>query len=115
MAGIYIHIPFCRQACHYCNFYFSVSTSLKYDLVRAIIKEIELSRDYLGGEVIETIYLGGGTPSLLDGDEIKSILDAIYHFHPAINLQELTLEANPDDLTAEKVAELSALLSLIHI
>lgn len=109
MAGIYIHIPFCKQACHYCNFYFSVSPSLKSDLVRAIVKEIELSKDYLNGEVIETIYFGGGTPSLLDADEVKSILDAIYHFHPNINLQELTLEANPDDLTPEKINELSSL------
>jgi oxygen-independent coproporphyrinogen-3 oxidase len=109
MAGIYIHIPFCKQACHYCNFYFSVSSSLKSDLVKAIIKETALVKDYLGGEVIETIYLGGGTPSLLTGDEIKSILDAIYHVHTNVNLQELTLEANPDDLTAEKVNELSSL------
>ncbi len=109
MAGIYIHIPFCKQACHYCNFYFSVSPSLKSDLTKAIVKEIELSKDYLDGEVIETIYFGGGTPSLLTDDEIKSILDAIYHFHPKINLQELTLEANPDDLTQEKINELLSL------
>ena len=111
MAGIYIHIPFCKQACHYCNFYFSVSTSLKSDLVKAIVKEIELSKDYLDGEVIETIYFGGGTPSLLDADEIKSILDAIFRYHPNIDLQEMTLEANPDDLTNEKVAELISLRS----
>jgi oxygen-independent coproporphyrinogen-3 oxidase len=109
MAGIYIHIPFCKQACHYCNFYFSVSTTLKPDLIKAIVKEIELSKDYLNGEVIETIYFGGGTPSLLSADEVKSILDAICHFHPNINLQELTLEANPDDLTPEKINELSSL------
>jgi oxygen-independent coproporphyrinogen-3 oxidase len=109
MAGIYIHIPFCKQACHYCNFYFSVSTSMKSDLVRSIVKEIELSKDYLEGELIETIYFGGGTPSLLKGDEVKSILDAIYHFHPNINLRELTLEANPDDLSAEKITELVSL------
>ena len=109
MAGIYIHIPFCKQACHYCNFYFSVSTTLKADLVKAIVREIELSKDYLSGEQIETIYFGGGTPSLLTGDETKSILDAIYHFHPNIDLQELTLEANPDDLSPEKLKELSSL------
>jgi oxygen-independent coproporphyrinogen-3 oxidase len=111
MAGIYIHIPFCRQACHYCNFYFSVSTSLKGDLVKAIVKEIELSKDYLNGETIETIYFGGGTPSLLEVDEIKLILDAINHNHPNIQLQEMTLEANPDDLTNEKIAALAALKS----
>ena len=111
MAGIYIHIPFCKQACHYCNFYFSVSTSLKSDLVKAIAKEIELSKDYLAGEEIETIYLGGGTPSLLSADEIKSILDSISHYHPKMDLKELTLEANPDDLTPEKINELAALRS----
>ena len=111
MAGIYIHIPFCRQACHYCNFYFSVSTAVKTDLVNAIIEEIALSKNYLEGEEIETIYFGGGTPSLLEADEIKSILDAIYRFHPKVNLQELTLEANPDDLTAEKIKALAALRS----
>ena len=82
---------------------------MKSDLVKAIVKEIDLSKNYLDGEVIETIYFGGGTPSLLDADEIKSILDAIYHIHPNINLQELTLEANPDDLTVEKVSELLSL------
>jgi oxygen-independent coproporphyrinogen-3 oxidase len=82
---------------------------LKSDLVKAIVWEIELSKDYLGGEVIETVYFGGGTPSLLSADEIKSILDAIYKFHPNIDLQELTLEANPDDLTCEKVTELISL------
>lgn len=82
---------------------------MKSDLVKAIIREIELSKDYLNGEQIETIYFGGGTPSLLTGDETKSILDAIYHFHPSINLQELTLEANPDDLSPEKLKELSSL------
>jgi oxygen-independent coproporphyrinogen-3 oxidase len=74
MAGIYIHIPFCKQACHYCNFYFTTSLTQKQNLVEAIIREIELSKDYLSGETIETIYFGGGTPSLLGGDEIKVIL-----------------------------------------
>jgi oxygen-independent coproporphyrinogen-3 oxidase len=109
MAGIYIHIPFCKQACHYCNFYFSVSTSMKADLVKAIVREIELSKDYLDGEAIETIYLGGGTPSLLSGDEIKSILDTIYRIHTNIRLLELTLEANPDDLHQKKINELKNL------
>jgi oxygen-independent coproporphyrinogen-3 oxidase len=111
MAGIYIHIPFCKQACHYCNFYFSVSTTLKSDLVKAILHEIELSKDYPGEEEIETIYFGGGTPSLIDGDEIRSILEAIYRAHPNIKLKELTLEANPDDLSPEKIAELKELRS----
>ncbi|MGG2357310.1 radical SAM protein, partial [Salmonella enterica] len=82
MAGIYIHIPFCKQACHYCNFYFTVSSTQKPELVKAIVKEIELSRDYLDGETIESIYFGGGTPSLLTYDEVCTILDAIYKTHP---------------------------------
>ena len=68
MAGIYIHIPFCKQACHYCNFYFSVSTTLKADLVKAIVREIELSKDYLSGEQIERIWIG----SLVDRSSVLS-------------------------------------------
>jgi oxygen-independent coproporphyrinogen-3 oxidase len=109
MAGIYIHIPFCRQACHYCNFYFTTSLAQKKNLIEAIVKEITLSKEYLAGETIETIYFGGGTPSLLEADEWKSILEAIYDTHPKISLKEMTLEANPDDLTKEKIAELIAL------
>jgi oxygen-independent coproporphyrinogen-3 oxidase len=112
MAGIYIHIPFCKQACHYCNFYFTTSLTQKQNLVEAIIREIELSKDYLSGETIETIYFGGGTPSLLGGDEIKVILETIYNVHPKIDLKELTLEANPDDLTPEKIRELASLKNL---
>ena len=111
MAGIYIHIPFCKQACHYCNFYFTTSPRQKTALVKAIIAEIALSRDYLAGETIETIYFGGGTPSLLSGDEIKSIIEAIHQSHPSVSLRELTLEANPDDLTPAKISELSSLRS----
>ncbi|MCW3124588.1 MAG: hemW [Bacteroidetes bacterium] len=112
MAGIYIHIPFCKQACHYCNFYFSTSLAQKENLVGAIIKEIELSKDYLTGETIETIYFGGGTPSLLEVSELKAILDTIYMVHPKVDLKELTLEANPDDLTAAKIADLASLKTM---
>lgn len=109
MAGIYIHIPFCKQACNYCNFYFTTSATRKSELVAAICRELALTTDYLNGEVIETIYFGGGTPSLLSVDEIKQILNAIHRYQPRIALQELTLEANPDDLTTDKVAELRSL------
>ena len=109
MAGIYIHIPFCKQACHYCNFYFTTSLAQKDSLIKAIIQEVGLSKEYLGGETIETIYIGGGTPSLLSASEIKSILDAIHHHHSSIALQELTIEVNPDDLTSTKIAELRSL------
>ena len=112
MAGIYIHIPFCRQACHYCNFYFTTSITQKKNLVDAIIREITLSKEYLAGETIETIYFGGGTPSLLDTDEIRTIIDTIYNVHQKVVLRELTLEANPDDLTKEKIADLALLRTI---
>ena len=97
-AGIYIHIPFCRQACVYCNFHFSTSLGAKGDVVQAILAELELRRDYLQGAAIETVYFGGGTPSLLSADEINIIIDRILQYYPVNNLKEVTLEANPDDL-----------------
>src|ERR1700743_2153888 len=77
MAGIYIHIPFCKQACHYCDFHFSTSLKYKNELVQALIKEIRLQKSYLNNEQIETVYFGGGTPSLLNAAEINQIIDAI--------------------------------------
>lgn len=106
MAGVYIHIPFCRQACHYCDFHFSTSLSHKEDLLKALAEEVELQRNYLGGETIETIYFGGGTPSLLNGDEISSIIDTIAGLHTVSANAEITLEANPDDLNSKKIQEL---------
>jgi len=109
MPGLYLHIPFCKQACHYCDFHFSTSLASKPQMVAAIIKELELRRSYLGeSEPLETIYFGGGTPSLLTGDELSRIFEAI-HAHFTIAPQaEITLEANPDDLSAAKLAELAA-------
>ena len=112
MAGVYIHIPFCRQACHYCNFYFTTSTGNKDKFISALLHEIELSKGYLEGERIETIYLGGGTPSLLSGSEVSSILRQLEAHYDLRNLKEFTLEANPDDLNAEKVRELQELQGL---
>ena len=106
MAGIYLHIPFCKQACHYCDFHFSTSLQYKDDLVRALVKEIELQKNYLGGETIETIYFGGGTPSLLDAGEINLLLDTITRLHTVANNAEITLEANPDDLHKTKLQAL---------
>jgi oxygen-independent coproporphyrinogen-3 oxidase len=103
MAGIYIHIPFCKQACHYCDFHFSTSTKHKDDLVAALLKEIGLQKQYLEGETIETIYFGGGTPSLLSADEINRLIGAITDLHTVAANAEITLEANPDDLEREKV------------
>ncbi len=103
MAGIYIHIPFCKQACHYCNFYFSTSLRNKDKFVEALLKEIELTKDYLAGEQLDTIYFGGGTPSLLEKEEIIKIVDKIAVYHNLNQLQEFTLEANPDDLSPDKI------------
>jgi len=107
MAGIYIHIPFCRQACHYCDFHFSTSFKYKDDMIDALVKEIELRKSELGSENIETVYFGGGTPSVLSVEEINKILDAVGRNFTMIANPEITLEANPDDLSKEKIKELS--------
>jgi oxygen-independent coproporphyrinogen-3 oxidase len=106
MAGIYIHIPFCKQACHYCDFHFSTSLAHKTELIDALIKEIHLQKGYLLDETVETIYFGGGTPSLLKADEINSIIDAITGLHTVSSNAEITLEANPDDLDNKHVRDL---------
>lgn len=103
MSGIYIHIPFCKQACHYCNFHFSTSLKYKDEMLNAILKEIALQKDYLQGDTIQTVYFGGGTPSLLSSNEILSVLDEIQRFYHIDADAEITLEANPDDLTISKI------------
>jgi oxygen-independent coproporphyrinogen-3 oxidase len=105
MAGIYIHIPFCKQACHYCDFHFSVNQQTRTEMITAISKELLLQKDYLQ-EPVETIYWGGGTPSLLTRTEIKSILDTIRSTYRIAADAEITLEANPDDLTPLSLKEL---------
>lgn len=103
MAGIYIHIPFCRTRCHYCDFYTTTQLKRKPELVNALTRELELRKDWLQNEKIQTIYFGGGTPSLLLIEEVSQILDTIYkHFSIAKNA-EITLEANPDDLTEKQI------------
>lgn len=109
MAGLYLHIPYCRKACLYCDFHFSTQLDTKSNLVDALIKEIELRKDYANNEEIKTIYFGGGTPSVLSDEELKRILDTIRNTHSVIENAEVTLEANPDDLTEEKVKALKAL------
>jgi len=105
MAGIYLHIPFCRQACHYCNFHFSTSLKQKNEFVDALLKEIGLQKNYLPPETVNTIYFGGGTPSLLTQEELSAILQALHQqFQVAANA-EVTLEANPDDITEQKLVE----------
>lgn len=107
MAGIYLHIPFCKQACNYCNFHFSTSLKQKEVLIDALIKEMELRHDYLQDQTIETIYFGGGTPSLLNRDDLNRIWTAIEQFFPNLDLQECTFEANPDDLNGEYLSQLA--------
>lgn len=99
MAGIYIHIPFCKQACYYCNFHFSTLLSYKEKLVAAIAKELFLRKDSLAGETIDSIYFGGGTPSLLSEKEFYTIYEAILTNYNTSSLKEFTFEANPDDLS----------------
>src|SRR5690606_12496795 len=106
MAGIYINIPFCKQACYYCDFHFSTSLKYKTDMLSSILEEIKLQKDYLAGEKIETIYFGGGTPSLLHANEINQIIDQIEKHFYLSSSNEITLEANPDDLTFQKIKEL---------
>jgi oxygen-independent coproporphyrinogen-3 oxidase len=103
MAGIYIHIPFCKQACHYCDFHFSTSLKYKGDMLKAIQNEIRLQKTYLDGESIQTIYFGGGTPSLMTGEEIDMLIDTIGKYHTVASDAEVTLEANPDDLDEQNV------------
>jgi oxygen-independent coproporphyrinogen III oxidase len=118
LAGIYIHIPFCKQACYYCNFHFSTSQVLKPEMVKSLIKEIEM-RSKIASEnqenetailsseddIIETIYFGGGTPSLLSHQETISIIDTIKQNYKVSDDAEITLEANPDDIKFAKLSE----------
>lgn len=106
MAGIYIHIPFCKQACHYCDFHFSTSLKYKDELLQALVKEINLQKTYLSNDTIETIYFGGGTPSLLNADELNLIIGTITKLHTVAANAEITIEANPDDLDKAKLQSL---------
>lgn len=105
MAGIYIHIPFCRQACHYCNFHFTTSLRGKNDLVAALLDEVTLRKDYLQGESIETIYFGGGTPSLLQIADLRLQIEKIGSLFTVRENAEITIETNPDDIDEKKLEE----------
>ena len=98
MAGIYVHVPFCKQACHYCNFHFSTSLNLKNGFLHALLKEIEIRKDYIGNEEVKTIYFGGGTPSLLSSGDLKTIMDALHSSFRIEPDAEVTFESNPDDI-----------------
>jgi oxygen-independent coproporphyrinogen III oxidase len=105
MAGIYIHIPFCRQACNYCNFHFATSLRLKDALIAALIDEIDITPLFESNDPIETIYFGGGTPSLLLKDDVQKIMGALYKKFDIASTAEITLEANPDDISKNKLLE----------
>lgn len=106
MAGIYLHIPFCKQACYYCNFHFSTSMQYRQEVVDAMVAEIELRKDYLGKETLASIYFGGGTPSLLTKQQLDVLFNTLHkHFSIAHNA-EITFEANPDDLSIGHILEL---------
>ena len=107
MSGIYIHIPFCKQACYYCDFHFSTSLKKKTELIQSLISELQLRKEEFNNQVVETIYFGGGTPSVLSNEELLSIIDAVYKNYHVIESPEITLEANPDDLSKHKIIELS--------
>ncbi|AUS05458.1 radical SAM family heme chaperone HemW [Pseudotamlana carrageenivorans] len=106
-AAIYIHIPFCKQACYYCDFHFSTSLKKKDELLQSLIIELEMRKADFENLIIETIYFGGGTPSLLSQQEIQMLLDAVYKHYTVCDDPEITLEANPDDLSALKIKALS--------
>jgi oxygen-independent coproporphyrinogen-3 oxidase len=110
MSGIYIHIPFCKQACHYCDFHFSTSMKKKGEMVLALAKEIGMRKPFdsaQDGNIIETIYFGGGTPSVLSNEEINFLIAEVYKYFNVAENPEITLEANPDDLSSDRILELS--------
>lgn len=105
--GVYIHIPFCKQACHYCDFHFSTSLGKKETMILALQKELELRKNEFESTSVETIYFGGGTPSVLNTAEIEAIIATVYANYLVVKNPEITLEANPDDLSKAKILELA--------
>ena len=103
MAGIYLHIPFCKQACNYCDFHFSTSLKMKVSFVDALLTEIELRKSVFDQQTINSIYFGGGTPSLLSEEDLTRIFETLFNSFRVSPLAEITLEANPDDLLPEKI------------
>ena len=108
-AGIYIHIPFCKQACHYCDFHFSTSMKKKDEMVLAMAKEIKLRKSEFQNESVATIYFGGGTPSRLSIADLRFLIATIYEQYTIVEKPEITLEANPDDLSESYLLELKAI------
>ncbi len=107
MSGIYIHIPFCKQACHYCDFHFSTSLGNKEKMLESLKKELQLRKKEFEKEEVATIYFGGGTPSVLASKEINDLIATVYANYQVVSDPEITLEANPDDLSIQKIKELA--------
>lgn len=107
MSGIYIHIPFCKQACHYCDFHFSTSLKKKDELVEALAKELEIRKSESKETTVETIYFGGGTPSILSNKELQFLIDTVHDNYEVTEDPEITLEANPDDLSKDRIIQLA--------
>src|SRR5690606_29511971 len=108
MSSFYIHIPFCRLACHYCDFHFSTSLKKKDEMIQALAKEIVMRKDEVQDEV-ETIYFGGGTPSVLSTEELRFLIELVYNNYGVITQPEITFEANPDDLSVDNIRDLARL------
>jgi oxygen-independent coproporphyrinogen-3 oxidase len=107
VSGIYIHIPFCKKACHYCNFHFSTNQNSKSAFIEAVCRELILRKSEYASDEIQSIYFGGGTPTVLDVTELNTILKTVYKNYKVSETAEITLEANPDDLDLEKIKQLS--------
>ncbi|MEZ4839660.1 radical SAM family heme chaperone HemW [Flavobacterium sp.] len=107
MSGIYIHIPFCKQACHYCDFHFSTSMKKKDEMVLALAKEISMRKEEFKNDIVETIYFGGGTPSILVIEDLRLLIDEVFKNYNVVENPEITVEANPDDLSNNRIIELS--------
>lgn len=108
MAGIYLHIPYCKQKCNYCNFHFSTNTKNVNEMINAMLIEIENKKDYLFNQEIETIYFGGGTPSFIQTSHINSLIKKIFFLYQVKADAEITLELNPDDISENKLRELKS-------
>lgn len=107
MAGLYIHIPFCKQKCHYCNFYSLATRKYRKEIFKALLKEIEIQYQYLRGEKLETVYFGGGTPSLYDPELLEELIQKAISVFGISDSPEITLEANPDDIAPQWLGKLS--------
>ena len=115
MSGLYLHIPYCKQACHYCNFHFSTTLHHREGMINAIVEELKLRRAELPDKPLNSIYLGGGTPSLLTADELNRIFQQIQNLFNISDDAEVTLEANPDDRKKSNNSGLPLSIGLVSV